>query len=237
MTTLDLTLPDLEANLALDEAFLLEAEEGSGGEVLRFWEWPGYAVVLGAGGRLSMDVNEAACQLDGVPITRRSSGGGTVLLGEGSLVYTLVLSYSGARELRDLSSSYRWIMSKMAQALQPIGKAEHVGICDLAVAGRKISGNAQQRKREFLLHHGTILYDFDLARIETYLHLPERQPDYRVGRSHGEFVTNLPSTAENLKALLRRVWEIECDAIKWPRERTAKLASEKYRSPEWVRRL
>lgn len=184
-----------------------------------------------------MDVNEAACQSDGVPITRRASGGGTVMLGTGSLVYTLVLSYSRARELRDLSSSYGWIMNKLAQALQAIGKVEHVGICDLAVAGRKISGNAQQRKREFLLHHGTILYAFDLPRIETYLHLPERQPEYRAGRSHGEFVTNLLSTTENIKTLLRRAWEIEADPLDWPRERTAKLASEKYRSPEWVHRL
>jgi len=237
MTTLDLTLPDLEENLALDEALLLEAEEGRGGEILRFWEWPEYAVVLGAGGQMNLDVNEAACRTDGVPIARRASGGGTVLLGRGSLVFTLVLSYSRAKELRDLSSSYRWIMSKLAQALQPIGHVEHVGICDLAVAGRKISGNAQQRKREFLLHHGTILYDFDLPRIETYLHLPKRQPDYRAGRSHGEFVTNLDSTSANIRELLRGAWEIEGDALDWPGERTAALVSEKYRSPEWVHRL
>ena len=50
MQLLDLTLPTLADNLALDEALLLQAEAG-GPEALRFWEWPSYAVVIGAGGK------------------------------------------------------------------------------------------------------------------------------------------------------------------------------------------
>src|SRR5437667_5341974 len=90
MRFLDLTLPTAAENLALDEALLLEAEAGRGGEVLRLWEWSRYAVVLGAGCRLA-EVDEAACAADAVPILRRASGGGTVLLGPGCLCYTLVL--------------------------------------------------------------------------------------------------------------------------------------------------
>src|SRR5271165_3148381 len=93
MHTLDLTLPTPAENLALDEALLLRAEDGAGGEVLRLWEWPRPAVVLGAGCRLAEDVDEAACVADGVPILRRSSGGGTVLLGQGCLLFTLVLRH------------------------------------------------------------------------------------------------------------------------------------------------
>ena len=78
---LDRTLLTLNENLALDEALLLAAEAGEGGEVVRFWEWPEAAVVLGAGGSIAIDVNEPACRECGVPIYRRASGGGTVLLG------------------------------------------------------------------------------------------------------------------------------------------------------------
>ena len=78
---LEQTLPALDENLALDEAMLLAAEAGDGGEVLRFWEWPSAAVVLGAGGSIEIDVNEPACRADGVALHRRASGGGTVLLG------------------------------------------------------------------------------------------------------------------------------------------------------------
>src|SRR5205085_8125892 len=99
MHFLPLTLPSPAENLALDEALLLEAEAGRSGEVLRLWEWPAPAVVLGSGCRLADDVDEAACARDGVPVLRRASGGGTVLLGAGSLCYSLLLSYESADEL------------------------------------------------------------------------------------------------------------------------------------------
>src|SRR5437762_3043532 len=99
MQLLDLTLPSAVANLALDEALLLEAEAGRGGEVLRLWEWPSPAVVLGSGGILREDVDEDACRADGVPVLRRASGGGTVLLSRGCLCYSLVLAMDRTPEL------------------------------------------------------------------------------------------------------------------------------------------
>ena len=50
MNLLDYTLPAPAENLALDEALLAAAEEDTGGEVLRLWELPSYAVVVGSGG-------------------------------------------------------------------------------------------------------------------------------------------------------------------------------------------
>src|ERR1700736_770385 len=102
MQFLHLTLPAIADNLALDEALLLEAEAGRAGEVLRLWEWPHWAVVLGSGCRLTEDVDEAACLADSIPILRRASGGGTVLLGAGCLCYSLVLSYERSPALRDV---------------------------------------------------------------------------------------------------------------------------------------
>ena len=58
MNFLDLTLPSVAENLALDEALLLECEAGTGQEVLRLWEWPRPAVVLGAAGVLAWAVRE-----------------------------------------------------------------------------------------------------------------------------------------------------------------------------------
>src|SRR5437764_4342941 len=117
MDFLDLTLPSAAANLALDEALLLEAEAGRGGEVLRLWEWPGPAVVLGSGCVLADDVNEEACAADGVPVLRRSSGGGTVLLGRGCLLYSLVLPYERDPALVEIQSSYRFILGRVGAAL------------------------------------------------------------------------------------------------------------------------
>src|SRR5262249_39551908 len=161
MRFLNLTLPTAAANLALDEALLLEAEAGRGGEVLRLWEWPQPAVILGAGCRVADDVFEAHCRADGVPVLRRASGGGTVLLGPGCLLFSLVLAYDRSPALREISSSYIYILDRIGLAMSDaVADLERIGTSDLAAAGRKFSGNAQQRKRDHVLHHGTLLYRF-----------------------------------------------------------------------------
>src|SRR3954468_4590962 len=116
MEFVDATLPTLAENLALDEALVLEAEAGRGGEVLRVWEWPRPAVVLGAGGRIADDVDAAACDRDGVPLARRSSGGGRVLVRPGCLLYSLVLRYDRSDDLRDIRRSNRWILNRVIDA-------------------------------------------------------------------------------------------------------------------------
>jgi lipoate-protein ligase A len=237
MRFLDLTLPSAEANLALDEALLLEAEAGRGGETLRLWEWPRPAVVLGSGCVLRDDVDEENCVADGVPILRRSSGGGTVLLGKGCLLFSLVLSYERDPALAEIRPSYVYILERVAAALEGIvPDVGPAGISDLAAGGWKVSGNAQQRKRTFLLHHGTLLYDFDLPLIGRYLRMPGRQPEYRAGRDHSAFVMNLPCGREELRRRLCGAWEAGEEVCAWPEEMVARLVAEKYATAAWVRR-
>ena len=146
MNFLDLTLPEAAANLALDEALLLEAEAGRGAEVLRTWEWPQWAVVLGSGGCLAEDVEESACVSEAVPVLRRSSGGGTVLLGRGCLCYSLVLAYARHPALREIPFSYVYILEHVRSALHSLLPGiERAGTSDLMANGCKFSGTAQQR--------------------------------------------------------------------------------------------
>jgi lipoate-protein ligase A len=42
--------------------------------------------------------------------------------------------------------------------------------------------------------------------MEKFLPMPSRQPDYRAGRAHGQFVTNLAVPAERIKQALRDEW-------------------------------
>jgi len=236
MHFLELTLPTLAENLALDEALLLEAEE-SGGEVLRLSEWPQPAVVLGAGCRLGQAVDEAACKRDGVPILRRSSGGGTVLLGPGCLIYSLILSYDREPALAEVRPSYAYILGQIRDALgELVPGIEHAGTSDLAIGGRKFSGNAQQRKRTHLLHHGTLLYAFDATLVERYLCMPDRQPDYRARRRHDEFLVNLAVNQARLCEILRSLWNAASEVTDWPRQRAQMLHDEKYTLAEWLYR-
>ncbi|MFQ3593952.1 MAG: lipoate--protein ligase family protein [Gemmataceae bacterium] len=237
MNAVDCTLPTPEENLALDEALLLTAEERPGtGEVLRFWELPTQAVVLGSGGIVADDVQIAACEAAGIPIRRRSSGGGTVLLGPGCLCYSLVLAYERHPALGEIGRSYRWILDKVIEGLGVPGLAVQ-GICDLTWGDRKCSGNAQQRKRYHLLHHGTLLYRFDLSCVTSFLTLPPRRPDYRADRPHEDFVCNLPLSRAELIARVTAAWDVVLtQRFVLPLERVADLVATKYARVEWNRR-
>lgn len=237
MRLLDLTLPTPAENLALDEALLLAAEESDAGEVLRLWELPALAVVVGSGGSVEIDVNVAACAADGVPVLRRASGGGTVLLGPRCLCFSLVLSTEAEPGLGDIRASNRYVLGRVSRALRGVVPGAGVeGTSDLATGGRKFSGNAQQRKRRHFLHHGTLLCGFDLSLVGRYLNPPERQPEYRRDRRHDEFVTNLPATVSEVKRLLVEEWQPAGEYEPVPLDAVARLVGEKYSRDEWNRR-
>jgi lipoate---protein ligase len=235
MHLLDRTLGTAAENLALDEALLLQAEAGDAGEALRLWEWPELAVVLGSGCKLHDDVEADACRADGVPVLRRSSGGGTVLLGRGCLCFSLVLAFERDLRLTEVRSSYDYILGRVVDAFALPGLTLS-GISDLALGGYKFSGNAQQRKRTHLLHHGTILYAFDLAAVSRYLRQPSRQPDYRADRQHGDFIRNLGRPRAWVVDRLRSAWLAEAQRDDVPAALVARLVEEKYSLREWTER-
>jgi lipoate-protein ligase A len=208
---LDLTLPSPAANLALDEALLDALENGQGGEVLRFWEPRDYWVVLGYSNRLDTEVNAAACRAHDVGIFRRCSGGGTVLQGPGCLNYSLILDMEKNAALQTINGANCFIMSRNRDTLSGLlGREVRIqGHTDLAVDGLKFSGNAQRRKRRALIFHGTFLLRFDLAAIEKFLPMPSREPDYRKGRSHTSFLTNIDVPAEAINTALQQAWSAD----------------------------
>jgi lipoate-protein ligase A len=196
---------DPRADIAYDAA-LFEALDVTGtGETLRFWETSRPAVIVGHSTVIERDVHEDACASDGVPVVRRTSGGGTVVVGPGCLSYLLVLSLDARPVLRDVARSYRIILEPIVRALDVPGLQVR-GVGDLALNGRKVSGSAQRRGRRALLHHGTLLYDFDLRLIARYLKEPARQPAYRASRSHLAFVANAPIATEVIKARIASAW-------------------------------
>ena len=191
MRLLDLSLPTPEENLALDEELLNDIEVG---ETLRFWESDTWFVAIGKSQRM----DQVVCAEAGVPVLRRASGGGAVVLGPGCLNFALALSLSKRPELRDVRGSISTILGAIADALGIEG-LELRGQSDLAIGGRKVSGNAQRRTRNALLHHGTLLYNFDSKSVARFLKEPERQPAYRARRPHNEFLGTIPLSKEAIK--------------------------------------
>lgn len=235
MRYLDLTLPTAAENLALDEALLEEAEQaGTPLETLRLWESPKPMVVVGRSSKIAAEVRLGDCRKLGIPVLRRSSGGAAVVAGPGCLMYALVLSYDLRPTLRAVDCAHRFVMSTLASALAPlVAGVCHRGISDLAIGRLKFSGNSLRCKRDHLLYHGTLLYNFPLELIEQCLAMPPRQPDYRQGRAHGSFITNLPLEPEVIRKVLVTAWDATEPLKNWPRQRTARLVAEKYSRPQW----
>ncbi len=81
------------------------------------------------------------------------------------------------------------------------------GFTDLTINGRKFSGSAQYRRRQSVLFHGTFLLDLDIELVEELIEIPSVAPEYRQGRSHTDFLTNLGVSAASVKDSLREEWE------------------------------
>lgn len=237
MLLLDLTLPTAAENLALDEALLDAAEDNpESPEVLRLWECPQLAVVLGRANRADAEVNLAACEAAQVPVLRRASGGGAVLVGPGCLMYSLLLSYDIRPRFRVLDEVHRQVLATVAAGLNRLLDAPGLaaqGESDLTLGRHKVSGNSVRCKRNYLLYHGTLLYNFDLSLIERLLKPPTKQPKYRQAREHREFVANLPLGAAPLRTVLVAAWQASNPLADWPRARTAELARSKYSLASW----
>lgn len=235
---LDLTLATAAENVALDEALLSAVEEADGEPVLRLWELTSYAVVLGRANKVERNVDIAACRRDGVPVVRRASGGGTVLLGPGALVFSLVLRVEPSDHLANVEAATAAVLDRIVAPLRRhVAGLQRAGTSDLAAGDVKVSGNAQRWLRTTFLHHGTLLYDLDLARIGRYLTAPEREPTYRRNRPHDEFVTNVPLSRQDLTRLLIEAWDATLAPPLVPAGAIEHLVRTRYTDDAWTYRL
>lgn len=207
MTFLDRTFPTIEQDLAADEALLARADDRDGPPALRLWEPPRVAVVLGATCRYREAARVDACERDGVPILRRSSGGGSVVIGPGALNVAVVLPIAALPGYAAVDTAQKVVLERLAAAIRREGPdVRMLGSGDLTLDGRKVSGSAQRRLRRWFLVHATILYDFPLGLIGEYLGPPRREPEYRAGRDHLDFVTNLGLPRDALVRAARAAW-------------------------------
>lgn len=180
--------PSIEENLAFDEA-VAKSVYATGNRLLRFWWGDSPAIVMGSSQRAGDVADTTACTARGVPILKRCSGGGAVLENSGVFNYTLI---TPAPSHLDVAASFQEGTDLVRSILANLGIAGvQRGTSDVAVGDRKISGNALARRWKAQLVHGTLLVDFDFDLADQVLKYPPREPDYRHGRSHREFLVTL----------------------------------------------
>lgn len=150
-------------HMALDEVLLERVIAGLRRPTLRIWEWVERALVIGSHQSVTNEVDVAAARGLGFTVTRRMSGGGTMLCEPGrTITYSL---YLPERLVSGISfrQSYALLDGWAVRAFVEMGvPASYREINDIISPRGKIAGAAQARRRGFVLHHTTIAHTMDV---------------------------------------------------------------------------
>jgi len=148
------------------------------------------AIVLGRSSDPRQEVHlDRAVELD-LPLLRRRGGGCTVLLDPGNLVVSIARPLEG---FGGIHRHFRWISDWLATELAAcgVGGVTREGISDLVLEGRKIGGSCIYRARGLIYYSTTLLVEPDVDLMEGCLAHPPREPEYRAGRRHRDFILAL----------------------------------------------
>jgi lipoyltransferase/lipoate-protein ligase len=163
------------SNMAVDRAILVENSEGKIPPTVRFYGWIPPAISIGYFQSVAEEIDVNACEKLGVDYVRRMTGGGAVFH-EKELTYSIVIPESHPEIPKNIMKSYGRICGAVMKGLQHLGiKSEYAPINDIVTGGRKISGNAQTRKLETVLQHGTVLMDVDVDKMFSLLKVPNEK--------------------------------------------------------------
>jgi lipoate-protein ligase A len=190
---LDLKVNDAYTNMAVDEAITKARGENKVPDTLRFYMWKPSAVTLGYFLSVEDEVNLDALNRFGFSLNRRISGGGAVLNSEtGEITYSIVLKEDDPRVSTDPVESYHQLCQGIIDALDVLGiKADFKPINDIVVGSKKISGNAQIRRYGAVLHHGTLLVDYDAKQMFGVLKISKEKLSDKMIQQAEERVTTI----------------------------------------------
>ena len=221
-------------NLAFEEYVLKNRQEG---DYLLLWQ-NGPSVIIGQNQNPHEEVNCPLAAERGIPVVRRSSGGGAVYHDLGNLNYSFVTDAGNIGQM-----TLEHFGQRLVDALGGMGvDAELSGRNDILVAGRKVSGTAQRLQGGRILHHGTLLFETDAEAMSALLTPDAAKYSSKSSKSVrsrvGQLKDSLPegTTLPIFWAALRTALTGEDDAETLRGEELEAietLAREKYRSWDW----
>ncbi len=144
------------------------------------------AIVMGISGKIEELVDLEKADHAKIPVIKRFSGGGTVVVDED----TLFVTYIFQKEFHPFPAYPEPILRWSEHLYHSFFPALTLKENDYAIGEKKCGGNAQYIKKERWLHHTTFLWDYQKERMELLLH-PKKAPAYRLGRPHKEFITRM----------------------------------------------
>lgn len=237
-------------NMALDEVCLNGIAAGKVPPTIRLYRWKPSAVSIGYFQSLKREVDIEKCKELGVDVVRRQTGGGAVYHDyEGELTYSVLAPVDFFP--KNIIESYRVICGWIIDALNKLGiESEFIPINDIVTGGKKISGNAQTRRKGVLLQHGTILYKVDVKKMFSLLKIPDEKMRDKMIAAVEERVTSLTALNpelkfEELEGTFMDSFKLKALSLKpsldivdgeWSEDELSaarKLASDKYGAEEW----
>ncbi|MFC7176324.1 lipoate--protein ligase family protein [Halosegnis marinus] len=250
-------LPGAEA-MAYDEAAARTAATG-GPRTVRLYRWRPSTLSLGY--RQSAEsVDWAACERAGVDVIRRNTGGGGIYHDTyGDVSYSVI---APADEVPgDLLETYELFCEPLFDAFDALGvdarfvaeehAAVHEPACYLralhpahdivAGDGRKLSGNAQYRRKDAVIQHGSITFRSEPERHLDCFAADDVTPADFDGRVTSLLEQNPDLTRADVVAALEDAlaeWAgaEEGEWTEAERDFAEERADEKYRSEAWTRR-
>jgi lipoate-protein ligase A len=156
----------------------------------KFWIPDKVYIVLGASNSPKDSLILENVIQDNVTVLKRPSGGQTVVLTPNNIIISVVFVDKNSIHPMDV---FRHINKLIISSIEKTGihDLSQMGISDITISGRKILGSAIYRNKNALLYHAVLNIGESVAIFERYLKHPFKEPDYRQGRSHTDFVTSL----------------------------------------------
>lgn len=188
-------------NLALDEWFLDHMQPE---DMLLYFYINENAVIIGRNQNPWKECDLAAMERDNVQLVRRITGGGAVYHDLGNLNF----SFIGGDDRYDLDKQLQLIL----QAVSSFGiPCTFSGRNDLLADGKKFSGNAFCARNHIRQHHGTLLLNADLSKLQNYLHVDPKKIRSKGIESVRARVCNLSEftpavTTESMLAAIREAY-------------------------------
>lgn len=151
---------------------------------------PETIVVLGKSSKIDIELNYPAVLEKQIDIYRRAGGGCSVVIDPGNLIISVVIPVPG---ITTAKKYFRLMNDWIIEGLEKAGVrgVEKAGSSDLAIENYKISGSCIYGTKDYIYFSSSLLVSAEIDEIGELLKYPPREPQYRAGRSHKDFVTNI----------------------------------------------
>ena len=250
---------DAATNMAVDEALFLSYHENISAPTLRLYGWTPASLSIGCFQNPEKILNLEACEKENMSFVRRPTGGG-IIFHDQELTYSLILAQSDIKLCTGIKASFEKITQFLISAYRALGleanfakdilkksatEKTRAEFCfsrseeyDILITGKKIGGNAQKRKKNIILQHGSIPFSFDKQRVQKFIKEPRFLETLNITTlcEQTKKTINFKDLSKNLIHAFNKNFDVtlkESDLTLEEQKLRDELLEKKYANPEW----